>query len=127
MRASRPLLQPDKFFHGQLIEGTDVHNVRWLRPDAQVMQTEDWTAVQGGCIALMLNGKKQRAVLLLFNPTAESVGFQLPVEQAPAKWRVLLETGEGRFEPDEPAVASGETFNVAGRSVIVLEGMEILR
>ena len=91
LRREHPVFRRQRFFQGRPIRGSSVDDIAWLRPDAQHMTEQDWTAELVPTIAIFLNGRGipdrneigERIVddsfLLLINAHHEPVTFTLPV------------------------------------------------
>jgi isoamylase len=131
LRSEHPGLRRWKFFQGRPIRGTDVKDIIWLRPDGHEMSDEDWNASWVRCIGVFLAGEMPDEVdekgnplvddslIILLNSHQDSVQFTMP--QLKAKWRVEVNTAAPDVRPGEKTVGSGNTIEVAGRSVILLK------
>ena len=123
LRGSRPLLRVQKFRHGRPIGQAKIPDVAWFRPDgghglgglARHRRT-------GG---LVLSGIGQRSLVLLFNPLPDEVEYVMPSHVEGTKWRWLLDTGDGIFEPDWEPIDPGSPVVVGGRAICVLESLEV--
>ena len=89
------------------------------------MGSDDWHATAGR-VAMMLNGVGQRSLVLLFNPSHEDADFVMPEHVAGTRWRVLVETGSGIFEPDWAHLDAGSPMTLGSRAMCVLETLEPL-
>ncbi len=125
IRHSRLLLRAAKFRHGEVIGDSGVRDVMWLRADAGEMTPEEWHN-GGGAVALMLNGRGRKSLLVVLNREPGATKLTLPPRAGPVAWRVLVDSGTAAIEPDLPATASGETLTVGERSVMLLETAEAL-
>ena len=129
LRRERPLLHPDKFMHGERIEGTDTANVRWFGADGMGLDGHRWHD-DDGRLALMLSAAGERSLALLLNPGAHTSPFTVPPRQDNAaerlEWRVLLDTATGEVEPDRPVIATRDEVKVGDRSLILLETVDRL-
>ena len=56
LRRDHIVFHRDRFFHGQVIPGTDVKDVTWFRPDGAEMSEEDWQVDETKTLAAMLSG-----------------------------------------------------------------------
>ena len=126
LRRTRPLLRVQKFRHGRPIGQDKIPDVAWFRPDGSPMGSEDWHGT-GGRLMLMLSGVGQRSLALMFNPLAEDSEFRMLDLLNGAKWRWLLDTGDGIIEPDWQPIDPGSPVVVGGRAICVLETLEVLR
>jgi glycogen operon protein len=124
-----------RFFHGQIIPGTEVKDVTWLRPDGEEMAEGAWGDAHAKALALLLSGEAglmhltQRGeqevddtFLLLMNASHEEVPFVLPSAPDVTRWEVLIDTaseeGFGIAERLEP----GATVELLERSLQLLVG-----
>ncbi len=122
LRRLRPLLQAEKFRHGQPVqEGSDLANALWLRPEGGEMAPEDWDRDEAGCLGLMLNGAGERSLLLLFNNGEDAVDFLLPERTGPTGWLLLLDTSEEGPPAQAALHPSGNRLSLRGRTLALLE------
>ena len=125
LRASRPLLRPRSFRHGEPVGEDQAPNVEWLRPDAQPMTAEDWTAYDGALtlMSLLLRGEgaDEPPLLLIFNRGAEDHDWTLPEAPGGAGWRRLLDSAAGEVLPHGDPIPSGGVVSSPARSVLALE------
>jgi glycogen operon protein len=126
LRRTRALLRVQKFRHGRPIGQLRIPDVVWLRPDGNEMAPEDWQNGMGGRVGLMLNGVGQRSLVLLFNPRPEEIEFTMPSLPDSTRWRWLLDTGDGVFEPEWEPIDPGSPVVAGGRAICVLESVEVL-
>ena len=127
LRRTRSLLRVQKFRHGRPIGRDKIPDVIWFKPDGEGMGPDDWQNGTGGRIGLMLNGVGQRSLVLMFNPLEEEAEFAMPTDRDDTKWRWLLDTGDGVFEPDWAPIDPGSPIVLGGRAVCVLESVEVLQ
>jgi hypothetical protein len=90
------------------------------------MDSDDWHAT-GGRVTLMLSGVGQRSLVLMFNPLGDDAEYTMPELVEGARWRWLLDTGDGTIEPDWAPIDPGSPVIVGGRAICVLETLEVLR
>lgn len=117
LRKSMPLLRQTKFLHGREAGTTGIDNVTWLRPDSTEMTPEDWSSHYTKCVCLIYCGVDGERLVILMNAYHEPVSFTLPDPKTGHHWRMLVDTADGRVEPDERALHPGEIFDVPGRSM----------
>jgi isoamylase len=151
VRQDHPSLRRPKFFQGRRIRGTDVRDVTWLQPDGSEMTDEEWEIdwvrtigmqLAGGVIDLMDergNPVVDDTLMLLLNAYDGSIPFVLPrvpevqpigiaqsEEAQPlgliCGWEVILDTAEPELEPGTRVIESGQYYDLAGRSVVLLSG-----
>jgi glycogen operon protein len=127
LRREHPVLRRRRWFQGLPIRGSV--DLGWSKPDGTEMSDEDWDAGHTASVGVFLNGEAitdrdrrgQRVTddsfLLLFNAHHEAIDWTLP-KQWGQWWELVMETtGPDR---EGQVLASSETLQVAGRSVLVL-------
>jgi isoamylase len=131
LRREHPGLRRRKFFQGRPIRGTGVKDIIWLRPDGQEMSDEDWDASWARCIGVFLAGELadevdakgdplvDNSLIILLNSSPDSIKFKMPGIQG--KWKVALDTRSAVPGADPKGVNPGETIEVMGRSVVLLQ------
>ncbi|MGP3723182.1 glycogen debranching protein GlgX [Cereibacter sphaeroides] len=118
LRRSRPLLRHPSFLHKAAV-GEEPVEVRWLRPDGEEMESDDWHNPAARTLGLLIRNKP--ALLALFNSHFEEVPFSLPVRGR--GWGLLLDTAAGRV-PERPVPQRAADFVVPPRTLLVLEETE---
>src|SRR5690606_32834338 len=106
-----------RFFHGDVIPGTDVKDVTWLRADGEEMRDEDWADPNAKMICLLLSGEAglmhltergeketDDTFVLVVNASHHDVTQKLPGAGAGEQWESLIDTAR-----DDP-LADGELF-----------------
>jgi glycogen operon protein len=129
---AHPVLHRRRFFQGRRIRGSSVKDLTWYGPDGREMTDEEWHADGVRTLGLRLAGDAidevgvrgeqitDDTLLLIFNASRDPVDFKLP-NHAGSPWRILVDTTTATIENGERSIASGETYAVAGRSVVVLD------
>jgi isoamylase len=131
IQAEHPVFRRRRWFKGRPLRGAGVSDIAWFRPDGAEMSDQDWAECHAKSFAVFLNGDALRELdddgrpvrddsfLLLFNAHHESVMFTMPAHTFGTDWEVLIDTGA---DDDAPAqsVASGETLELAARTVVVI-------
>ena len=135
LRRRHPVFRRRRFFSGRPVKRDGgLPDIAWFTPTAEEMTDQAWGDDFGRSVAVFLNGdaiaeRDERgeritddSFLLAFNAYHESIEFTLPDGEYADRWRVVVDTAEGVVEPAgaEPLPA-GETFDVPGRSLVVLE------
>ncbi len=107
LRREHPVFRRRRWFQGREIHGTDAVDISWVKPDGTLMTHDDWHDGLAAAIGIFLNGDAMPSVdhrgepitddsfLLLFNPTAEPIDWQLPDGLFPSRWVVELSSDEG--------------------------------
>jgi isoamylase len=131
LRHQHIVFHRSRFFHGQLIPGTQVKDVVWLRPDGYEMSDADWNHSNAKSLGVILSGEAglmhltvrgeqevDDTFLLLMNAAHIGVTFRIPDEPQGAKWEVLIDTAapnEGRA-----SLASGDELIVSAYALRLL-------
>jgi isoamylase len=131
IQAEHPVFRRRRWFKGRPLRGAGVSDIAWFRPDGAEMSDQDWAECHAKSFAVFLNGDALRELdddgrpvrddsfLLLFNAHHESVMFTMPAPSFGTDWTVLIDTAT---DDDVPArsVGSGETIELAARTVVVI-------
>lgn len=134
LRRSHIVFHRYRFFNGQIIPGTEVKDVVWLRPDGVEMEGDDWGNGHTKALAVRLSGEAglmhltergeqepDDTFLILVNASHESVTFQIPGEPAGASWKLLVDTADESADEAAPETyAAGEACPVAANSLRLL-------
>jgi glycogen operon protein len=138
LRKEFPVLHRRKFFQGRSIRGTDVRDIRWIRPDGQDMTEQEWSRSATQVLGMALNGQlmdeydergekiKDDMLLLLLNAHHEDVPFTLPGQEGEPDWELLVETAEARVTQAGQRGAGGVScqcgavYNLQARSLVLL-------
>jgi isoamylase len=136
LRAAHPVFHRRRFFQGRAIRGAGVDDIAWLRPDAEVMNDDDWRSGSAPALAVYFNGEGideldrigERVVddsfLLLFNTRHQAVTFTLPAESYGRLWEVVADTAD----PLLVAASRRRRPNVPGtRLRLTPRSMQVLR
>ncbi|MCL5678006.1 MAG: glycogen debranching protein GlgX [Candidatus Thermoplasmatota archaeon] len=85
------VLRRRNFLRGELMPGTNIRDVSWIRPDGTEMRTEDWNSGRAA-IGVLLSGKgiedigyegeevSEDDLFILFNPERKPVEFNVPAD-----------------------------------------------
>ena len=104
LRLGHPVFHRRLFFQGRRIEGSEVKDLSWFRPDGKEMTEEEWTNGFTRCLGLRLAGDAIEEVdkagnpirddtfLLLLNAHHEPIEFVLPAHRARLRWNLVLDT-----------------------------------
>ena len=132
LRREHPIFRRRRFFQGRTIRGSELEDIKWLRPDGQEMDDDDWGTHFVRSFAMLLGGNAMMEwndqgehvtdddFVLLFNAAADPVEFTLPGAPRPTRWQVALDTSKPAAgqAPDEHEV--GARLTLPGRSMMVL-------
>ncbi|HLM68778.1 MAG TPA: glycogen debranching protein GlgX, partial [Longimicrobium sp.] len=132
LRREHPIFRRRKFFQGKKIRGSELEDIKWLRPDGEEMDDEDWGThfvrsfgmLLGGDAMMEWNDRGERVsddtFLLLFNAAEDAVPFTLPVTPSPARWESVLDTARSAAEQSADTHDTGASVELPGRSLLVL-------
>src|SRR6266545_1361945 len=131
VRNDHPALHRRKFFQGRGIQGRQVFDVEWYRPDGHEISDEEWSEARVRCLGMLLNGQlmdewdergkhiHDDILLLLLNTNAADIPFVLPHVANGESWEMLLDTAlpDGK---ELPWLRPGKTYLLQGRSLALL-------
>ncbi len=133
LRKDFPVLHRRKFFQGRGIQGTDIRDIRWLRPDGQDMTEQEWSQSWTRVVGMALNGQlmdeyndrgekiKDDMLLLLLNAHWEDVPFTLPGKEDEPDWELLVDTGNAGEDGERRSrYPGGDVYNLQARSLVLL-------
>jgi glycogen operon protein len=114
LRRHHPNLHRRKFFqdrpispssaHKRQVEGIEIQDIEWFRPDGQQMTEDEWTAGWVRCLGVRLSGRtiddvdrygeplRDDTFLLCLNPHHEHILFYLPPCAATCNWQLVFDT-----------------------------------
>ncbi|WP_455381675.1 glycogen debranching protein GlgX [Salinispira pacifica] len=114
LRREHIIFRRSRFFKGEIIPGTDVKDVTWLRADGQEMTETEWHAEDLRFIGMLLSGEAgvryltlrgepepDDTFLVLMNAAEEDVAVTLPDTNGGSTWPVVIDTADAR-KPGEP-------------------------
>jgi glycogen operon protein len=130
LRRHHPNLHRRKFFQDRKIspasvekrnvDGFQVQDIAWYRPDGEQMTEEEWTAGWVRCLGMRISGRTLDDVdrfgepllddsfLLCLNPHHEDIQFYIPPCSTKCNWELILDTrnpestGRRGIRPGEP-------------------------
>jgi isoamylase len=132
LRRDHPIFRRRKFFQGTTIRGSEMEDVKWLRPDGEEMDDDDWGThfvrsfgmLLGGDAMMEWDDRGERVFddtfLLLFNAAEDAVPFTLPATPSPARWETVLDTARSAAEQASEVHETGASLELPGRSLHVL-------
>jgi isoamylase len=125
LRHEHIVFHRSRFFHGQIIPGTHVKDVVWLRPDGAEMADADWNDVTAKSLGVVLSGEAglmhlgergeqemDDTFLLLMNAAHTDMTFRIPDERAGAQWDVLIDTAAVNEGPVFTSVSPGDELTI---------------
>ncbi len=126
---NHPSLRRRTFFQGRQILGSEVKDLTWFRPDGLEMVDADWQAKGAVAFGLRLAGDAidevdrrgnpvvDETMLVLLNSHWKPVSFVLPIQSAPTRWEVLLDTREPLPPSGRRTVKGGARYRLEARSL----------
>jgi glycogen operon protein len=130
LRLAHPVFHRRRFFQGRRIEGSEVKDLSWFRPDGKEMTDEEWTNGFTRCLGLRLAGDAIEEVdragepirddtfLLVLNAHHEPIDFVLPAHRTRVRWDLVLDTRD--WAPTPRAFRAGDQYPLEGRSLALL-------
>jgi glycogen operon protein len=133
LRQAHPIFRRQRFFQGRPIQGSNIDDIAWLRPDGQQMDDQDWHTGYARSIAIFLNGQgipdrdqlgrrvSDDSFLLLINAHDEKITFMLPDQAHAPRWTILLDTADPSMtNPSSDPVSAGASVAVSARALRLL-------
>jgi isoamylase len=121
LRSTHIVFHRKRFFAGQIIPGTEVKDVVWLRPDGVEMAEHDWTNGHAKAIAVRLSGEAglmhltergeqepDDTFLILLNASHHSVDFEIPHPPGGGTWELVLDTADDNGEHEGERIDGGQ-------------------
>ena len=130
LRLAHPVFHRRRFFQGRRIEGSEVKDLSWFRPDGKEMTQEEWTNGFTRCLGLRLAGDaieeidqagdpiRDDTFLLLLNAHHEPIDFVLPAHRARLRWDLVFDTRDWTVASKSFKV--GDLFPLEARSLALL-------
>jgi glycogen operon protein len=131
-RRRHPVFRKRRWFQGEPINGSDVHDIGWFSPDGTEMSEEDWNTGFVKSLGVFLNGEGIAApdlrgeqiiddsFYILFNSHHEPMTFKLPARDWGRDWTKVLDTAEEGLEESEQTYRAGGEIQVQSRSLVVM-------
>jgi glycogen operon protein len=140
LRKAHPNLRRRKFFQDrqispsksslQQVEGVDVHDIAWYRPDGQEMTEDEWNAGWVRCLGVRISGRTLADVdrygepltddtyLICLNPHHDHIQFYLPACTKSCSWEVVADTNESSLKA-AAHLKAGEFYDMVEHSAVV--------
>ncbi|MGH9353994.1 MAG: hypothetical protein ACRD2G_17840, partial [Terriglobia bacterium] len=112
------------------VDGLEVHDLAWYRPDGELMTEEEWNAGWVRCLGMRLSGRTLNDVdrhgevvcddsfLFCLNPHHEHIEFYLPRCATDCAWETVFDT-RGSGETERRPVKPGETYDMLEHSAVL--------
>jgi isoamylase len=133
---NHPTFRRRRWFQGQSIRGSELHDIAWFKPEGDEMSDEDWTVGFAKSLAVFLNGRsllqpdrKGNRILddsfyLLFNAHYEPISFKLPSEEWGEHWVKVVDTNDCVPHESNELYKAGDPVPVEARSLVVLRHVD---
>jgi isoamylase len=140
LRKEHPNLHRRKFFQDRNIspssaakhqvDGFQVQDVAWYRPDGGEMTEDEWTAGWVRCLGLRLSGRTLQDVdrygepirddtfLFCLNPHHEHIQFYIPPCTVGCKWEVIMDTRDAACT-ESRTISAGEAYDMLEHSAVL--------
>lgn len=130
IRKVHPTFRRRRFFQGEPVLGSSLHDIGWFTPGGAPMASDDWHR-QTNALAVFLNGNTlgrrgpdlasvvDNSFLFFLNGTGDDVDFSVPDGLGGEQWRVVLNTDDPADH--NAAIATQDDWSVAPWSVLLLE------
>ena len=132
LRDNHVVFRRSRFFHGELIPGTEVRDVTWLTPAGHPITTEEWADPNRRALGMMISGQAGErfltergepepddTFLVLMNAGDKRVTWTLPEGGERQPWRVRLSTAYPSGVPSSRRSATSRIV-VGARTATVL-------
>jgi isoamylase len=146
LRKQHPNLHRRKFFQDRKIspatsqkhqvDGFEVHDICWYRPDGQEMTEEEWNAGWVRCLGLHLNGRtlndvdrygelvRDDSFLFCLNPHHEQIQFYMPASATGFSWEVIMDTSDPSLS-DSRTLKTGESYEMLQHSAVLFRELQL--
>ncbi len=126
IRKKYAVLRRRNFFKGEIIPGTNIKDVIWVRPDGHEMDESDWAPGKNSAIGVILTAMGMEKIfeppvsydnlMLIFNPSDAAINFLLP-----SLWKKAMVIIDSLPEDNKfPFNISGNTIKIAPQSSYIL-------
>ena len=121
LRRDHIVFHRHRFFHGEVMPGTRLKDILWLRPDGEEMTQAQWHDSEAKSLAVLISGapghyhlthlgepESDASYCLLMNATETNIEYAVPILRRKGCWHVLMDTS--RIESVSPAIV-GASFD----------------
>jgi glycogen operon protein len=111
----------------QNVNGTEVRDITWYRPDGKEMTQEEWNSGWVRCLGIHLSGKtlddvgrfgepiRDESFLVCLNPHYERVPFCMPSLTPACRWELILDTRDA-VRTESKVIKPGEFYDLMEHS-----------
>lgn len=125
LRHDHIVFRRSRFFHAGKILGTDITDIKWLRPDGREKADKDWAVPYARFLSFLLSGEAgsyfltpqgepepDDNFLVMLNAGDEAVSCSLPNGAGIRQWRLIVDTVADDGFGDGRHFAAGATFDL---------------
>src|SRR5690606_10275754 len=132
MRKKHPVFCRRRWFSGELVKGMGLEDISWFLPNGDEMSDENWNHDFAKSLAVFLNGRgiptqgeMGEQILddnfyIIFNAHHQPLDYKLPPEDYGTKWEEVLDSSFSD-KKESRSFKAGDTVQINGRSIVVLE------
>ncbi|MBW3630851.1 MAG: glycogen debranching protein GlgX [Gemmatimonadetes bacterium] len=135
LRHEHPVFRRRHFFQGRKIRGSELEDIRWLRPDGREMEDEEWNSdvrafgiLLGGDAMMEWDERGARVLddtfLILFNANPGAMKFTLPRARPNYNWQLVLTTSDPSLAEGSWILRGAEKWVAEGRSLTVFRRLD---
>jgi isoamylase len=146
LRNEHPNFHRRKFFQDRKISpssaakhqvnGIEVRDIAWYRPDGGEMSEDEWTAGWVRCLGMRLSGRTLQDVdrygepirddsfLFCLNPHHELIQFYIPACTAGCNWELLVDTSDPACTARR-SIKPGEAYDMNEHSAVLFREAEL--
>jgi isoamylase len=132
LRDSLPILRRGRFLTAESNPALEVKDVTWINASGKEMQKSDWEDGKMRCFGMLVDGRaqtsgiKRRAsdvtLLIVVNGYYDLVNFTLPEFVGGNQWLTFIDTNDPD-RSDTSTLKTGDTYEVTGRSLLLLAAL----
>jgi len=129
LRHKYPILRRNRFLAGEYNKDLDLKDVTWINANGTEMQEANWADTSMRCFGMVMDGRAQTTgirqrgqdttMLLVMNAHHDVVKFIFPEWSGGHEWSLLIDTNLPEKEGER--FSTGETYEVTGRSLLLLQ------
>ena len=132
LRKHHPVFHRRNFFLGRKIQGEEIKDIVWLKPDGNEMTDQEWNQDFARCLGVILSGAALDEVdergqqvrddnfLLLMNAHYEEIPFALSTLPMETGWFVLVDTSCQTSRDASTFYPGGAAYPLQARSLALL-------
>ncbi|WP_207493245.1 glycogen debranching protein GlgX [Aridibaculum aurantiacum] len=127
-----PVFSRRRWFMGRPIKGKGVEDIAWFSLDGTEMNEENWNQDFAKSLGVYLSGHgihypdsegkllTDDSFYIVFNAYHDTLKCTLPPAKYGKQWTKVIDTNEGLINGKGDTYQHGETFEIEGRSIVVL-------